>query len=225
MIPFRDANPSSRVPIVTIGLILINALFFLQEVGMGEALQSFIYAYGVVPQKWLFAGQSPELAPEAIAATYLTSIFLHGGWMHLIGNMWYLWIFGDNIEDRLGHVRFLAFYILCGLLAGAAHTAFNLNSAMPAVGASGAIAGVLGAYLVLFPHARVQTLVPFFLHYEILELPALIVLGGWFFIQFLNGTASIAMTAQGGGVAWWAHIGGFLAGIFLLSVFHPRRRH
>jgi len=135
--------------------------------------------------------------------------------------MWWLWIFGDNIEDRLGHVRYFVFYLLCGILAGVVHTAFNLASPLPAVGASGAVAGVLGAYLVLFPHARIQTLVPFFFYYEIIELPALIVLGFWFLAQFLNGTATITVTSAVGGVAWWAHIGGFLAGIALLYLLIP----
>jgi len=207
--PFRDANPSNRVPIVMVGLILVNALAFFWELSLGSRLESVIFELGVVP------AQGFRLFP------YFSSMFLHGGWFHLISNMWWLWIFGDNVEDRLGHLRFLFFYVLSGLLAGVAHTAFNLHSALPAVGASGAVAGVLGAYLVIFPHARIQTLVPFFLYYEIVELPAMVVLSFWFFAQFLNGTAAIAITSATGGVAWWAHIGGFLAGIALLFLLAP----
>lgn len=225
MIPFRDANPSSRLPIVTVTLIVINTLAFFYEIGLGEFLEPALLTLGVVPKKWLVLGEIPDLDWGALLLPYVTSLFLHGGWFHMIGNMWYLWIFGDNIEDRLGHLRFLFFYLASGILAGVVHTIFNLNSSLPAVGASGAIAGVLGAYLVTFPHARIQTLIPFFLTYEIVELPALIVLGFWFLAQFLNGTAAIAATAAGGGgVAWWAHIGGFLAGIFLLFFLEPARK-
>jgi len=144
-------------------------------------------------------------------------MFLHGGWLHLIGNMWFLWIFGDNIEDRLGHLRYLVFYLVCGLGAGLAHTLFNLSSAIPTIGASGAVAGVLGGYLLLYPHARVLTLLPWFFA---LELPAYVVLALWFVIQLFSGTASLgARDASAGGVAWWAHIGGFLLGLALVKLF------
>lgn len=223
MFPYRDANPSSRTPIVTISLIAINVLVFIQEVALGPHLEAFMFDFGLVPKKWLAFGEIPEARLSSVILPYLTSMFLHGGWFHLISNMWYLWIFGDNIEDRLGRVRFLIFYLLCGLLAGAVHTLFNLHSQLPSVGASGAIAGVLGAYLITFPHARIHTLVPFFLTYEIVELPAVIVLGFWFVMQLLSGTASIAATAQNtGGIAWWAHIGGFVAGVVLMKIFEPR---
>src|SRR6185295_4203448 len=152
-----------------------------------------------------------------------TAMFLHGGWLHLIGNMWYLWIFGDNIEDRLGHVTYLLFYLLCGLGAGIVHTFFNAESVLPSVGASGAIAGVLGAYVISYPFARVVTLVPIFIFVQIIEIPALIVLGFWFVMQLFTGTAALATTsANNGGVAWWAHIGGFVIGIILVSIF-PRK--
>lgn len=214
MIPFRDANPSSRLPIVTVTLIILNVIFFIYELSLGSELESFLYQMGVIPHS------------EFKALPYLTSQFFHGGWLHLIGNMMYLWIFGDNIEDRLGHVRFLFFYLACGIVAGLAHTHFNPNSTVPAIGASGAIAGVLGAYLISFPNARVHTLVPFGFHYEVIELPAVVVLGFWFVFQFLSGTASIAVTAENtGGVAWWAHIGGFVAGILLLFLLQPQRRN
>lgn len=221
MIPFRDANPSHRLPIVTVGLITVNTLAFFWELSFGAGLERVLFELGVVPNKWLLLPQTPGLTVSRLLWPYLSSLFLHGGWFHLVSNMWWLWIFGDNIEDRLGHLRFLFFYLACGLFAGIAHTAFNLNSPLPAVGASGAVAGVLGAYLVLFPRARIQTLVPFFFYYEVIELPALIVLGFWFAAQFLNGTVAIAMTAATGGVAWWAHIGGFIAGIALLFLLEP----
>lgn len=209
MFPFRDANPSERFPIVTVGLIAVNVLAFLWELSLGAQLEKALFELGVVPSEGI------RLFP------YFSSMFLHGGWFHLISNMWWLWIFGDNIEDRLGHARYLLFYLISGIAAGIVHTAFNLSSTLPAVGASGAVAGVLGAYLVLFPHARIHTLVPFFLYYEVVELPALIVLGFWFLAQFLSGTAAIAVTTSTGGVAWWAHIGGFIAGIAFLFFLTP----
>ena len=204
MFPYRDANPSERFPIVTVVIIVVNVLAFLWELSLGAELERSLFRFGVVPQN----GFHP--------LSYFTSIFLHGGWFHLISNMWWLWIFGDNVEDRLGRFRYFLFYLACGLLAGITHTAFNLHSALPAVGASGAVAGVLGAYLVFFPHAKVQTLVPFFLYYEVVELPALFVLGFWFLAQFLSGSAAIAVTSSSGGVAWWGHVGGFMAGIALV---------
>jgi rhomboid family protein len=150
-------------------------------------------------------------------------MFLHGGWLHLIGNMWYLWIFGDNIEDRLGHFSYLIFYLLCGLGAGVVHTILNYDVRVPSIGASGAIAGVLGAYLVSYPGARILTLIPIFIFMQIIEIPAVIVLGFWFIMQFLSGTASLASaTANAGGVAWWAHVGGFVIGMILVGLF-PRR--
>ena len=150
-------------------------------------------------------------------------MFLHGGWLHLIGNMWYLWIFGDNIEDRLGHFAYLIFYLLCGLGAGIVHTILNAGTEIPSVGASGAIAGVLGAYVVSYPFARVLTLVPIFVFLQVIEIPALLVLGFWFVMQFLSGTASLAVAGgNAGGVAWWAHVGGFVIGMILVGLF-PRK--
>jgi hypothetical protein len=224
MFPYRDANPSRHFPIVTVGLIVVNVLAFFWELSLGPKLESAILELGVVPQKWLPPRETAGLPLSQLVLPYFSSLFLHGGWFHLFGNMWWLWIFGDNVEDHLGHVRFLLFYLAAGLLAGVTHTVFNLNATLPAVGASGAVAGVLGAYLVLFPHARIQTLVPFFLYYEVVELPALIVLSFWFLMQFLSGAAAIAVTSAAGGVAWWAHIGGFLAGIGLLFLLEPQRR-
>ena len=145
-------------------------------------------------------------------------MFLHGGFVHLIGNMWFLWIFGDNIEDKLGHFKFIAFYFLCGIIASSVHVFFNTQSNVPCIGASGAIAGVLGAYMITFPHARVVTIVPLFVFIQVMELPAMVVLGFWFVIQFFNGAASITASASGAGVAWWAHIGGFATGVMILYI-------
>ncbi len=189
---------------------------------LGPAVGPFVMHYGVVPAQVVSWPES-DLPVTAVALPFLTSIFLHGGWFHLIGNMWYLWIFGDNVEDRLGHFNYLVFYLLCGFGAGIAHTALNYNSIVPSVGASGAIAGVLGAYLISYPFAKVLTLVPIFMFAQIIEIPAIIVLGFWFIMQFLSGTASLATTTAGeGGVAWWAHVGGFVLGLLLVGVF-PRK--
>ncbi len=203
-------------------LILINAAAFLYELSLGSALESFAGQYGIVPARVL-AWPESELPFTALALPFLTSMFLHAGWMHLIGNMWYLWIFGDNVEDRLGHFSFLAFYLLSGVGAGIVQTSINPYTTIPSIGASGAIAGVLGAYLVSYPFARVLTLLPLGIMFPIVEIPAMIVLGSWFIIQFFSGAAALAVTDTNvGGVAWWAHIGGFVIGIFLLGLM-PKR--
>jgi membrane associated rhomboid family serine protease len=221
MIPFRDNIPSRSTPIITISLIVCNIAAFVYELSLGDGLEPFIFQYGVIPAAVTTWPQS-DLPFLAVVIPFVTSMFLHGGWLHLIGNMWYLWIFGDNIEDRLGHFAFLLFYLLCGLGAGVVHTILNSDSTIPSVGASGAIAGVLGGYLISYPFARVLTLVPVFVFVQIIEIPALIVLGFWFVMQFFYGTASLAATADTGGVAWWAHVGGFVIGILLISMF-PRK--
>ena len=179
--------------------------------------------YGVVPAL-VFAWPQSDLPFTAIVIPFITSMFLHGGWLHLFGNMLYLWIFGDNVEDRLGHFPFLIFYLLCGVGAGIVHTIFNASSFVPSIGASGAIAGVLGAYVVSYPFARVLTLVPIFVFFQVIEIPALIVLGFWFVMQLFSGTAALATTtsASSGGVAWWAHVGGFVIGMVLVGLF-PRK--
>lgn len=211
MIPLRDVIPSRTTPFVTVTLIVINAMAFWFELSLpAEAREVFLKNYGVVPA--LFTWQS-----------VLTSMFLHGGWLHVIGNMWFLWIFGDNVEDRMGHGRFLVFYLLCGALAALAQVAASPGSPIPTIGASGAIAGVMGAYFVLYPRSRILTLVPIFIFIQVLEVPAVIFIGLWFFIQLVSGVGSIAATANGytGGVAFWAHVAGFVAGV--LGVFGFRR--
>lgn len=225
MIPLRDRNPSGTFPFVTVGIILINVLIFSIELSLGSQLDSFLFQFGIVPVKVAYSGDIPGSTFVNTYFPFLSYMFLHGGFIHLIGNMWYLWIFGDNIEDRLGRVRFVLFYLLCGTGSALVHVYFNSQSGVPCVGASGAIAGVLGAYMVTFPKARVLVLVPLFIVWEFIELPAVVVLGFWFLIQFFSGTASIS-SAQGGGVAWWAHIGGFVLGIIFIKIFSKSRyRH
>jgi membrane associated rhomboid family serine protease len=215
MIPLRDQNPSFGAPAVLRVIVGLNIVFFLIELVQGPALREFVFAWGLVPARVTLAlSGGPE--PLALAlGTFVTSMFLHGGWAHLIGNMWYLWIFGDNVEDRLGHGRFLVFYLGAGIAAAVLHWALHPGSTVPTVGASGAIAGVLGAYLRIFPHARVITLLPLFPVFPVVALPALVVLGLWFVLQFFSGALSLGMSTTGGGTAWWAHIGGFGVGVLL----------
>jgi hypothetical protein len=223
MIPLRDENPSQTVPVVTRLLIALNAVVFLYELLLGPELRPYISAWGLVPARLTLAlrfGEEPVAGP---ALTVLTSMFLHGGWLHLVGNMWYLWIFGDNVEDRLGHARFLVFYLLAGIVAASLHSAFNPTSRLPTLGASGAIAGVLGAYLVAFPRARVVTLVPLFPFFQVMALPAVLVLGFWIVVQFFSGALALGY-GVGGGVAWWAHIGGFAFGSVVMRIVGGGRR-
>jgi len=232
MFPYRDHNPSGTVPVVTMVLIALNCLAFFVELQQGQGLDDFIRGYGLTPRR-VFASTAPDPAPPVVWPwapeerqvysvpvwlTFFTSMFLHGGWMHLLGNMWYLWIFGDNVEDRMGHFRFLLFYLLCGLAAALAQTVVNSGSNVPMVGASGAIAGVLGAYLIAFPYARVSTLIFLGFFITVVQMPAFVVLGFWFLLQFFSGMGAMTL-AETGGVAWWAHIGGFVVGMALLFVF------
>lgn len=221
MIPLRDENPASSTPVVTRALIALNALAFLFELSQGGRLGVLVNGWGLVPGRVsaMIAGLEP--VPPTVV-TVFTSMFLHGGWVHLIGNMWYLWIFGDNVEDRCGRAGFLAFYLGGGAAAAAVHVALNPWSPVPTVGASGAIAAVLGAYAVLFPRARVLTLVPVFFFLQVVTLPALLVLGLWFVVQFFSG--ALTLGAGGGGVAWWAHIGGFAFGMLVALALRGERR-
>jgi membrane associated rhomboid family serine protease len=220
------------VPFVNYGLIAINVLLFVFELSLGDKLPKFIYAAAVVPLQ--FTGgdgalQIPEILTTSLdpslGGRVLLAMFLHGGVSHLLGNMLYLWIFGDNVEDRMGHLRYLVFYLLCGWTASYAHIWAQPDSPMPSLGASGAIAGVLGAYVTLYPKARVLTLIPLGFFIELLRVPAVFFLGFWFLQQFLYGTLTLNVsTAQSGGVAWWAHIGGFAAGFVLVWVFQSGKR-
>src|SRR5262245_58190239 len=212
MLPLRDVIPSRTTPYITVTIIGLNAVAWLFELSMpSDVLQLFLTLYGVVPASFR-------------PMTLITSMFLHGSWMHVIGNMWYLWIFGDNIEDQLGHGRFIIFYLLCGIVAALGQIAIDPGSTLPTIGASGAIAGVMGAYFVLYPRSRVLTLVPLIIWWEVMELPAIFLLGFWFLLQLFSA-GSIAVTASShgtGGVAFMAHVAGFVAGIF--GVFLLRQR-
>jgi len=213
VIPLRDVIPSRTTPFVTVTLIAINTLAFLYELSLGDLLDRFIFEFGLVPAAFSWVA-------------VLTSMFLHGGLLHFGGNMLYLWIFGDNVEDRMGHGRFLVFYLLCGVTAALAQTVFDPDSFVPMVGASGAIAGVMGAYFVLYPHSRIVTLLPFIV-IQVIEVPAILFLGIWFLMQFMSGIGSIADTAGGeraGGIAFWAHIAGFAAGLVGVFVFRRPER-
>jgi membrane associated rhomboid family serine protease len=224
MIPLRDENPSQSAPAITRVLIVLNVIAFVYELLLGPDLQPFIYTWGMVPARLNLAFQFHKEELGGPGLTLLTSMFLHGGWLHLVGNMWYLWIFGDNVEDRMGHTRFLVFYVLAGVAAAALHAFLNAESRLPTVGASGAIAGVLGAYVLAFPRARVITLVPLFPFFRIMALPALLVLGLWFVMQFFSGALSLGYKGSGAGVAWWAHIGGFAFGMIGMKLLGGVRR-
>ena len=218
MFPLRDDQPSSTRPVVVYALILLNVLAFLYEVSLGRlGLQRLVMDLGVVPRH--FAGADPAGA----SVDLVTAMFLHGGWLHLIANMWYLWVFGDNVEDRMGHGRFLGFYLLGGIAASGLHIMLNWGASSPSSGARGAIAAVLGAYLVMFPHARILTLVPLFFLF-VTYLPAIIVLGAWFALQVVSGVGSLGVRAAGAGVAYWAHIGGFVFGLLAVHLFAQRTR-
>jgi len=213
MIPLRDVIPSRTTPYITVTIIVLNAIAWLFELGLPrDVLPAFLQVYGVVPAYF-----SPP--------TLVTSMFLHGSWMHVIGNMWYLWIFGDNVEDRVGHGRFIVFYLMCGMAAAFGQILMDPTSTLPTIGASGAIAGVMGAYFVLYPQSRVLTLIPLIIFWEIVELPAVFLLGFWFLMQLFSAGA-IAVTSSshgGGGVAFAAHVAGFLCGVGGVFVFRKRQ--
>ena len=222
MLPIGDDEgtaPGARI--VTIALIALNVLAFLLELGQGSegALQSFITAWGVVPREYSVGHDIPPTIPLPFWSTLITSMFLHGGWMHLGGNMLYLWIFGDNLERVMGAAKYAAFYLVCGIAAGLAHILFAGGSMVPSVGASGAISGVLGGYLLMFPQNRVKVLT----RGGVASVPAIVVLGMWIVIQLVSQLGSIANTSQGGGVAYMAHIGGFVAGMALVKLFATAR--
>lgn len=224
MFPIRDHNRSGTYPYVTVALIVVNSLTFLYEVSLGPGLERFLLRYGLVPILVSNFHRIPEIGFLDVSKTFVTSMFLHGGWFHIMGNMWYLWIFGDNVEDRLGHGRFLAFYLACGIVAGLVHFGLNPSSKLPTIGASGAVAGVLGAYFLCFPRARVDILIFVFIFIQIITVPAAFVLFFWFILQLFSGALSLgAGTDLSGGVAWWAHVGGFLCGVLLVRIL-PRRR-
>ena len=216
MIPIRDTIPTKTYPIVNNALIAINVVFFLVELSQGPGLERFIYIYGLVPARYTIPQIASYFTTGQQLVSLITFMFLHGGFWHLLGNMWSLYIFGDNIEERLGPLRYLTFYMICGLTSGLSHLVFNFNSTMPTIGASGAIAGVMGAYFILFPKAKILTLIPIFFIPYFIEIPAFFFLGIWFVFQFLSAAGSHGQMA---GIAWWAHIGGFIFGIIFLKLF------
>jgi membrane associated rhomboid family serine protease len=219
-IPLKDLNPRRTVPVLTVLLILLNVAVFVYQVTLPpRAEKAFLLAYSDIPIR-LPAFFSGHATWQAALLPWVTSMFLHAGILHLAGNMLFLWIFGDNVEDFFGHLGYLLFYLVCGTAAGLLHTFTNLQSNLPALGASGAISGVMGAYMVLYPRSRVLTLIFIFL----VPIPAVIILGWWFVLQFLGGLSSVGMHAAGG-VAWWAHVGGFLMGVLLTLVLRSRKSH
>ena len=224
MIPLRDTIPSDRTAWVTRALLLVNVVVFGAEVLRGSALEAFLYQYSVVPAHWTLSSPSDLLDWPRLFLTLLTSQFLHGSVLHLASNMLYLWIFADNVEDRVGHGRFLLLYLASGIAAALAQIVFSPRSPVPMVGASGAIAGVLGAYLLMFPSARIVTLVPLGWFWETIEIPALAFLGFWFLLQWVQGLTSIGHVADVGGIAFWAHVGGFISGMIGVALMRPHRR-
>ena len=219
MFPYKDDNPSNTFPFVTIGIIVLNIVVFILQVLSGADGQHLVYAYGAIPFNIVTMQSTQPIHPML---TLFTSMFMHGGLFHIFGNMLYLWIFGNNIEDTLGHFRFILFYLFCGITAAVSHALLTSGSTVPMIGASGAISGVLGAYLLLFPYARIHTIIFLGFFVQTIQIPALIVIGFWAIIQLVSG-----MTAQGiqnqGGVAWFAHVGGFIAGLFTIKLWQPRR--
>jgi membrane associated rhomboid family serine protease len=229
MIPIRDNTRSNTYPIVTKTIILLNVLAFIWELAAGRYLPQAILQFAVIPARYTHPAEAAEYFGPfsnvgAALVPFFSSMFLHGGWLHLIGNMWILWIFGDNVEDRLGHVRFLFFYIAGGLAAALVHVVTNASSGLPTIGASGAIAAVMGAYFRFYPHARIETIIPPFFFGPILILPAVVFLGWWFLLQFFTGFASLAAPGQVGGIAWWAHIGGFVFGLMICLFIRTQKR-
>jgi membrane associated rhomboid family serine protease len=218
VIPIRDINPTARFPLVTLLLIAANIVVFIYQTALGARTgEAFIASYAFIPSRLFSPGAAEGTIPAA--ATLFTSMFLHGGILHIAGNMLYLWIFGNNVEDAMSRIRFIIFYLLCGIAATFSHAITNTSSSVPMVGASGAISGVLGAYLLLYPRARVLTLVMFGFYVRTVAVPAMIVLGFWFVLQFLSALVS---PRGGGGVAWFAHVGGFIAGVVLVGLFKQR---
>lgn len=214
MIPIRDNIRSHTYPVVNYCIIGLNVIAYFWELSLGNRIESAFLAYGIIPVKYSDPMLSSSLDLFDKSFPFFTSMFLHGGFLHILGNMWFLYLFGDNVEDRLGHARYLFFYILSGIAAGLIHLLTNWHSSVPTIGASGAIAAVMGAYFLLYPRARVLTLVPIFFFLQFVEIPAFLFLGFWFFFQLLSATAT---AGPYGGIAWWAHIGGFISGIILLK--------
>jgi hypothetical protein len=224
-LPLTDHIRRRSFWIVTLGLIAANVWVFLLELQQGRKLDGLVFQFGLVPARFITRHGMVNLNLPGFVITTLVSMFLHGGWLHLLGNMLFLFVFGRSVEDRFGHLQFLFLYLLSGFAGAALHVILNAGSRLPTIGASGAIAGVLGAYFVSFPRARITTLIPLFIIFWTVELPAILVLGYWFLIQFVTGYQMLAIqSATGGGVAWWGHVGGFVMGMLLALILPPVRR-
>jgi membrane associated rhomboid family serine protease len=221
LLPYKDDNPTETFPFITIIIIILNILVFFLEVISEPNIKDIAYSYGAIPQFILTLRSDQPIHP---LLTIYTSMFMHGGVFHLFGNMLYLWIFGNNIEDQLGHLRFIIFYLFCGTVASYSHAIINPDSNIPMIGASGAVSGILGAYMLLFPHAYVHTIIFLGFFITTVKIPALIVIGFWAIIQFINGLISSGIRDVSGGVAWFAHIGGFLTGLIFIKLWLPRRK-
>ncbi|HSQ78403.1 MAG TPA: rhomboid family intramembrane serine protease [Nitrospirota bacterium] len=220
LIPLRDINPTERFSVVTAFFIAVNIAVFIYELLLGAgAREAFVSSFALIPER-LFFPQTAARGMVPVEATVFTSMFMHGGFLHIAGNMLYLWIFGNNVEDSMGRMRFIIFYFLCGIIAAYSHALANTSSTVPMIGASGAISGVLGAYLMLYPRARVVTLVVFGFYVRTVQLPAMFVLGFWFVLQFLNALIS---AGTGEGIAWYAHVGGFVTGMALIGLFKRKK--
>jgi membrane associated rhomboid family serine protease len=226
LIPLKDLTPRRSFPAVTLLLILVNVAVFLYQVFLPQrAAERFIMTYGAVPAKIQMAIAGDHYTLVQALIPLFTCMFLHSGWLHIIGNMWFLWIFGGNVEDRMGPVAYLLFYLLCGVGSSIAQTAFSWGSHLPSLGASGAIAGVLGAYIVFFPGSQILTLVTLFIFWFRAQIPAVVFIGLWFLVQFLSGVGALgAGSNASGGVAWWAHVGGFVLGMLLAKIISPNAR-
>jgi membrane associated rhomboid family serine protease len=225
MIPLKDMTPRRSVPVVTLLLIVVNIGIFIHQIALSPAAgDAFVRTYGLVPARIQLALAGRYPFAQALIPLF-TCMFLHGGFLHILGNMWFLWIFGANVEDRLGSIPYLFFYLVTGIGSGVAQVLFSWGSHVPSIGASGAISGVLGAYIVFFPASRILTLIPLFIIWFTVKIPAMVFIGLWFLAQFLSGLSSLGATAaSAAGVAWWAHVGGFLFGAALAWVASPSRQ-
>lgn len=224
MLPLKDNNPTETFPFITVSIIILNIAIYIYQLSLGHDYERFIFLMGAIPNKII---NNSDVIPMISLPAFLTiysSMFLHGSLLHIIGNMLYLWIFGNNIEDVLGHIRFIFFYLICGSMAAFAHILTDIDSKIPMIGASGAVSGVLGAYILLYPRAKVLTLVMIGFFVRVVKIPAVFLLGFWILIQFLFGMTSLTVRDSSGGVAWFAHIGGFITGFILINIFKLKRR-
>lgn len=227
MFPLRDKIPSRSFPFVTIAIILFNILVYFYQLTLGNELGDFIRNFGIIPNSFASLQDVPVANWHMLIPNLFTSMFIHGGLLHLLGNLWYLWIFGDNVEDFFGHVPFFLFYLASGLAGALTHIYFNLNSTIPTIGASGAIAGIMGAYIMLYPRSKITTIIFIIIYFTVAEIPALFFLGFWILLQFIYAAFTVASGGAAGGVAWWAHVGGFAFGMtltLLLKIFRKQKR-